>query len=109
MIRSNIEDLILNHKDNIKIWIVLALIFILITFKLFHTKSSDVSFGTNKVFLEFQNQTRKLFDNYRKICLSKLKKQIIRSVESFSLRNKTALFVDLPDHMNYGDTLIWFN
>ncbi len=98
----NVEELILNYKEkNTKIWIVLSLVFILATYYTIHFDRDKIK-KINNERIHFRNQNRQLFDDYRKICLSKLKKQIIIGAESLSLRNKTALFVDLPDHMNYG-------
>lgn len=109
MIKHSVENIILNYRENTKIWIFVAFVFILVTHALFNSNYSLNELNkSNEDWSKFQNQSRELFDEYRKICLSKLKNQIIKAAESLSLRNTTALFVDLPDHMNYGIFLFLF-
>ena len=65
----------------------------------------NVSYNNNS-----ENYTKLSYYNRNRIkCLKKIRKHIIESFKDIIPKQKHAVLLDVPNHINYGDTLIWLD
>ena len=56
---------------------------------------------------QYHNRTANANNENRIVCLNKIKQEIIESFRPIIPKDNDVHLIGVPEHRNYGDTLIW--
>jgi drug/metabolite transporter (DMT)-like permease len=85
---------------NRSIFSILCLTMFLCSIAEFNNSYKASTVGNPKIDL-------KLYNENRIMCLAKIKQEIIEKLENLLPKDAEYVYMDVPDHVNYGDSLIW--